>query len=122
MSVLLSLSACAAGAPSSTVQAAATTKAGRFRGRYCMSISFVSAVGRWPVVRCGISQLPDQRRAEFVDRLADQIRGLVFIRRVEVGLHVAHDLCVTAARGHLVADGVSVVQGSLSVGECGGRS
>src|ERR1700740_2899389 len=115
MSVLLSPSACAAGMPS---VAATTTKVGRVSGRYCMSISSLSAASEGgPVVCCRISQLPDQRGAQFVDRLTDQIRGLEFVGGVEVTLHVAHHLCIAAALRYLVADAMSIAQGGVGVGE-----
>src|ERR1700758_1141463 len=115
MSVLLSPSACAAGMPS---VAATTTKGGRVSGRSCMSISSLSAAsGGCPVVCCRISQLPDQRGAQFIDRLTDQIRGLEFVGGIEVTLHVAHHLCIAAALRYLVADAMSIAQGGVGVGE-----
>src|ERR1700677_3045310 len=116
MSVLLSPSACAAGMPS-TVPAPTTIIAGRVNGQYCMSISFLSAAWRRPVVHCGVSRLPDHRWAEFVARLTDQIRGLVFIGGKEISLPSPHDLCIAAARRDLVADDMSVAQGLVSVGD-----
>src|SRR6516164_10701329 len=117
MSVLTSPSACAAGVPSRVP--ATATNAGRASGRYCMLISSFSAAARerWPVVGCRISQLPDQRGAQFVDRLTDQIRGLEFVGGVEVTLHVAHHLCIAAALRYLVADAMSIAQGGVGVGE-----
>src|ERR1700757_4201806 len=116
MSVLTSLSAYAAGIPS---QLPAATTTSRASDRFCMSVSFVSGgdAGRRPVVRCRIAQLPNLRRAQFVDRLVDQIQGLVVIGGVEVGAHIVHHLWEAAAGGHLVADAVPVVQGGLSVGK-----
>src|ERR1700757_3659 len=107
MSVLLSPSACAPGAPSTAP--AATTKPGRVSGQNCMSVSFLfSAAGRWLVVACRVAQLPNLCGAQQVNRIRDKIISCELVIGHDVVLHITHDLGVAFAAGHLVADPVAV--------------
>src|SRR5580693_3497573 len=110
MSVLLSPSACAPGMPSRAP--AATTKPGRVRGQYCMSVSFLlSAARRLLVVGCCVAQLPNLRWAQWIYRIRDQVIGRELVIRDDVIFYVCHHLGVALTAAHLVADPVAEIDG-----------
>src|SRR5208283_2215803 len=65
---------------------------------------------RWLVTRSRVPQLPDFGRAQYVNRVRDEVICRELVVRSRVILHVTHHLGVGHATGDLVADSVAVAE------------
>jgi len=66
------------------------------------------------VVRCGISQLPDQIWTELLGGMTDEIGPLIVVGGVEIGFRVVDDLAESPPLRNLVANPAAVRDGQAS--------